>query len=85
MTENRRIAEETVKIVKEIPDAADVDIMEEPFLPQLQIVADRDKIAQYGLNVADVAELIEVVIGGKAMSQVFICSNIFILLLRIQN
>ncbi len=41
-------------------------------MPQLQIHADRDKIALYGLNVSDVAELIEVAIGGKAVSQVFI-------------
>jgi cobalt-zinc-cadmium resistance protein CzcA len=82
MTESRRIAEETVKIVKEIPGAADVGIMEEPFLPQLQIVADRDKIAQYGLNVADVAELIEVAIGGKAISQVFIGSRVYDVICR---
>jgi cobalt-zinc-cadmium resistance protein CzcA len=82
MTESRRIAEETVKIVKEIQGAADVGIMEEPFLPQLQIVADRDKIAQYGLNVADVAELIEVAIGGKAISQVFIGSKVYDVICR---
>jgi cobalt-zinc-cadmium resistance protein CzcA len=82
MTESRRIAEETVKIVKEIQGAADVGIMEEPFLPQLQIVADRDKIARYGLNVADVAELIEVAIGGKAISQVFIGSKVYDVICR---
>ena len=31
----------------------------EPPLPQLQIIADRDKIAQYGLNVSDVAILLK--------------------------
>ncbi|MDR1170847.1 MAG: CusA/CzcA family heavy metal efflux RND transporter [Bacteroidales bacterium] len=82
MTESRRIAEETVKIVKGIQGAADVGIMEEPFLPQLQIVADRDKIARYGLNVADVAELIEVAIGGKAISQVFIGSKVYDVICR---
>ena len=82
MTESRRIAEETVRIVKGVPGAADVGIMEEPFLPQLQIVADRDKIARYGLNVADVAELIEVAIGGKAISQVFIGSKVYDVICR---
>ncbi|MDR0743763.1 MAG: CusA/CzcA family heavy metal efflux RND transporter [Tannerella sp.] len=82
MTESRRIAEEVKTIVGGVPGAADVGIMEEPFLPQLQIVADRDKIAQYGLNVADVAELIEVAIGGKAVSQVFIGSRVYDVICR---
>jgi len=72
MTESRRIAEHVKTVIEKVDGVADVGIMEEPFLPQLQIAADREKIAQYGLNVADVAELIEVAIGGKAVSQVFI-------------
>ena len=56
LVESRRIAEDVVRVLSNIPGAGDVGIMEEPFLPQLQIVADREKIAQYGLNVADVAD-----------------------------
>ena len=82
LVESRRIAEEVTAIVTGIEGAADVGIMEEPFIPQLQIVADRDKIAQYGLNVADVAELIEVAIGGKAVSQVFIDSRVYDVICR---
>jgi cobalt-zinc-cadmium resistance protein CzcA len=82
MAESRRIAEHVKKIVERVPGAADVGIAEEPFLPQLQIIVDRDKIAQYGLNVADVAELIEVAIGGKAVSQVFIGSRVYDVICR---
>ena len=82
MVESRRIAELAKTIVEGIEGSADVGIAEEPFLPQLQIVADRDKIAQYGLNVADVAELIEVAIGGKAISQVFIDSRVYDVICR---
>lgn len=82
ISEARRIAEQITKIVAEIPGAGDVGIMEEPFLPQLQIVADREKIARYGINVADVAELIEVAIGGKAISQVFIGSRVYDVICR---
>ena len=70
--EAREIAEKTAKIIQTIPGAEDVIIDQEAPLPQLQIRADRDKIAMYGLNVADVAELIEIAIGGKAVSQVFV-------------
>jgi cobalt-zinc-cadmium resistance protein CzcA len=70
--EARKIAEQVEKTLKTIRGAEDIIIDQEPPAPQLQIIADRNKIAQYGLNVSDVSELIEVAIGGKAVSQVFI-------------
>ena len=82
ITLSRSIAEQMKKIVEKVPGSADVSIAEEPFIPQLQIVADRDKIAQYGLIGADVAELIEVAIGGKTISQVFIGSRVYDVICR---
>ena len=82
LTESRRIAEDIKTIIEGIQGSADVSIMEEPFLPQLQIIADRDKIAQYGLNIGNVAELIEVAIGGKAISQVFIGNRVYDVICR---
>lgn len=80
--ETRRIAEEVMATLKTVPGAVDLDIDQEPPLPQLQIHADRDKIAQYGLNVSDVAELIEVAIGGKAVSQLFIGHKVYDIICR---
>ncbi len=81
-TESRSLAEKILKELSTIPGAADVAIDQEPTVPQLQIHADRAKIAQYGLNVSDVAELIEVAIGGKAISQVFIEDKVFDVICR---
>lgn len=81
-TEARRIAEEVVKTIKVIKGAGDVSIEQEPPLPQLQIEAIRDKIALYGLNVSDVADIIEVAIGGKAISQVFIGNRVYDVICR---
>jgi cobalt-zinc-cadmium resistance protein CzcA len=75
--ETRRITEDVLRAIKEIPGAEDLIIDQEPPTPQLVINADRDKIAMYGLNVSDVAELIEVAIGGKAISQVFIDNKVY--------
>ncbi|QIY92790.1 efflux RND transporter permease subunit [Chryseobacterium gallinarum] len=75
--ETRRIAENVLYTLNKIPGSADLAIDQEPPLPQLQIIADRDKIAQYGLNVADVADLIEVALGGKAISQIFIGNKVY--------
>jgi cobalt-zinc-cadmium resistance protein CzcA len=82
MTQSRIIAEQVKEIVGGVPGSADLSIAEEPFLPQLQIVADRDKIAQYGLIGSDIAELIEVAIGGKTISQVFIGSRVYDVICR---
>jgi len=82
MGKSRTIAEKIKDVIEQIPGSADVAIDQEPPLPQLQIIADRDKIAKYGLNVANVAELIEVAIGGKAISQVFIGNKVYDVICR---
>ena len=82
LTEARRIAEDVMAVVSDIPGATDVIIDQEPPLPQLKITAERESIAQYGLNVSDIADLIEVAIGGKAISQVFIGSKVYDVICR---
>ena len=77
LTETRHLAEKVLAVVRSIDGAADCVIDQEPPLPQLRIKVDRDKVAQYGVNVSDVADLIEVAIGGKAVSQVFIGSKVY--------
>lgn len=69
--ETRRIVEDVMDVLKDVKGAVDLDIDQEPPLPQLQVVMNRDAIARYGLNVSDVSDLIEVAIGGKAVSQIY--------------
>lgn len=69
--ETRRIAEDVLETLGNVKGAVDLDIDQEPPLPQLQVHMDRDAIARYGLNVSDVGNLIEVAIGGKAISQIY--------------
>ena len=73
----RTIAEQIVNLLSKIPGASDVAIDQEPPSPQLQISIDRQRIAQYGLNASDVADLIEIAIGGKAVSQIFSGSKVY--------
>ncbi len=75
LSETRRVCEQVEKTLKNIKGAEDVTIDEEPPLPQLQIIADRDRIAQYGLNISDVTDLIEMAIGGTSISQIFVGSK----------
>ncbi len=73
----RNIADQIVDLLSQIPGASDVAIDQEPPSPQLQISIDRQRIAQYGLNASDVADLIEIAIGGKAVSQIFSGSKVY--------
>lgn len=80
--ETRRIAEEVLSTLKSVKGSADLAIDQEPPLPQLQISADREAMARYGVNVNDVSELIEVAIGGKAISQVFEGNKVYDVICR---
>ena len=82
IADTRHIADKVVNVLRTIPGAADVAIDQEPPLPQLQIIADRDRIAQYGLNFSDVADMIELAIGGKAISQIFVGSKSYDVICR---
>ncbi len=77
LDEARRIAEDVETVIKNIKGATDVTIDQEPPLPQLKVSVDREKVAYYGINVADVADLIETALGGRAVSQVFIGSKVY--------
>lgn len=83
--ETRRIAEAIQRTLKTVKGAVDIAIDQEPPLPQLQIHANREKIAQYGLNVSDVGSLIEIAIGGKAVSQIFSGNRVYDIICRYQE
>jgi len=70
--ETRRIASEVDQVLKTVPGAEDVIIDQEPPLPQVRIEVDRAAAARYGINVADIADLIGTGIGGKPVAQLFI-------------
>jgi cobalt-zinc-cadmium resistance protein CzcA len=59
-------AAEVARLLEKTPGAADVQAEALSGAAQLQIVVKRDEIARYGLNVADVRDLIETAVGGKA-------------------
>jgi cobalt-zinc-cadmium resistance protein CzcA len=50
--------------------------------PQLQIVADRKACAQYGVDVEDVLEVVELAIGGEVVDQVYVSNRRFDLFVR---
>jgi len=70
--ELRRIGNNVANVLKATPGTTEVAVDDRPPLPQIIITADREAAARYGINVADITDLIQTGIGGGAVSQVFI-------------
>jgi len=61
----QRAAAEVKRVLEGVPGVADLEVVQADTLPQVHIVVDRDRIARYGLNVADVEDVVETAIGGR--------------------
>jgi cobalt-zinc-cadmium resistance protein CzcA len=70
--ELRRIGKGVAEALKTVPGATDVLVDDRPPLAQITITPDREAAARYGINIADVTDLIQTGIGGGAVSQVFV-------------
>jgi cobalt-zinc-cadmium resistance protein CzcA len=70
--ELRRIGKGVAHVLETLPGTTEVSIDDRPPLAQIAITADREAAARYGINVADIADLIQTGIGGGAVSQVFV-------------
>jgi len=62
-----------------------VSLVRELGQPSLTIEPDREKIARYGLNVADINGLVETAVGGAPVSQVIQGERSFDLVVRLQE
>jgi cobalt-zinc-cadmium resistance protein CzcA len=67
----RLYADRTLEVIRQVPGAADSAIEQESDQAQLQITINRDEVARYGINVRDVEDVIEMAIGGRAVSTMF--------------
>jgi cobalt-zinc-cadmium resistance protein CzcA len=78
-------AREVKKVIAAVPGITNITIVQELGQPSLTIVPDREKIAQYGLNVSDINTIIETAVGGKAATQVIQGERQFDLVVRMQQ
>ncbi len=66
-----RKAGEIARVVTRVRGAEDVKVEQVAGLPQLQIRIDRTAISRYGLNVEDVNNVVESIVAGKEVGQVY--------------
>jgi cobalt-zinc-cadmium resistance protein CzcA len=65
------LGKQAERILKGIPGASDVKLEQTTGLPLLTVHPSRDVLARYGLNVADVQDVVEIALGGRAAGDVF--------------
>ncbi len=75
-------ADEIAQVVGGVAGAADVQVDQISGTPQLLIGVDRQAIARYGINVADVQEVVQAAVGGELVGQVFEGTRRFDILVR---
>jgi len=71
LSELRRLAKQVLEVIQDVRGAADFAIEQEDDQAQLRIHINRQEVARYGINVRDVQDVIELAVGGRAVSTLF--------------
>ncbi len=77
-----RKAEEIAGLMQQIQGVKDIKVEQIAGQPYLTVDIDRQKIARYGINVADVQEIITTAVGGRTATHVYEGERRFQLILR---
>lgn len=70
--------------LSKVPGFTHLTVVRELGQPSLLVDVDREKIARYGINVADVEAVIQAAVGGQAATQVIQGEKLFDLVVRMQ-
>ncbi len=80
--ELRRLAEEILEIARSVRGASETAIEQEQPQTQLAVRVRREAAARYGVNVADVCNVLETAVGGFAVSELYENERKFEIVLR---
>ena len=78
-------AELIASVVREVRGAADIQVDQVSGAPQLLVRIDRQAIARYGINVADVQDVVHAAVGGEVAGQIFEGVRRFDILVRYES
>jgi heavy metal efflux system protein len=78
----RRVGQQMVDVLYSIRGTSSASIFQEPPIPQINITVDRDKAARFGLNIADVQNLIQTGVGQAPVSTVYVGERVYNLTVR---
>ena len=81
----RRLADEMKRSIADVPGVTDLMVEPQVIIPQLRIELDRDQLLLYGLQPAEVMELVETAMNGQTVSQILVGQRTFDLLVRLDE
>jgi heavy metal efflux system protein len=84
LAQDERVANGVNEVISGIPGIADTAVYRSMGQPNVLITPDRKTCARYGLNVGDVASVVQAAIGGQAITQVLEGDRRFDLVVRWQ-
>jgi len=70
------------QILSQVPGFTELTVVRELGQPSLLVDVDRERIARYGINVADVEAVVQAAVGGQATTQVIQGEKLFDLIVR---
>ncbi len=78
----RRVGQQMVDVLYSIRGTSSASIFQEPPIPQINITVDREKAARFGLNIADVQNVIQTGVGQAPVSTVYVGERVYNLTVR---
>jgi heavy metal efflux system protein len=81
----REKAEEIRGAIDNIPGLVDLSAEQSFGQPQVQIVADREACARYGVTVSEIMEMVELAVGGEVIDNIYLNTRRFGIHLRFQE
>ncbi|HXO63883.1 MAG TPA: CusA/CzcA family heavy metal efflux RND transporter [Steroidobacteraceae bacterium] len=82
LRELRRISQQMVDVLYTVRGTSSASIFQEPPIPQINITVDRDKAARFGLNIADIQNVIQTGVGQAPVSTVYVGERVYNLTVR---
>ena len=71
--------------IKNIPGLVDLSVEQSFGQPQIQVIADREACARFGVNVNEILELVELAVGGEAIDNIYLNTRRFDIHVRYQE
>jgi len=78
----RNVSQQMVDVLYTIRGTSSASVFQEPPIPQINITVDREKAARYGINIADVQNVIQTGVGQAPVSTVFVGERVYNLTVR---
>jgi cobalt-zinc-cadmium resistance protein CzcA len=64
-------SKKVLAVIKDVPGIKEPGIIKNIGQPEVSVILDRDKMAQYGVNLADAQSVLETAFGGKTASELY--------------